>query len=83
MKIINRNYLHIFIGAIFIGSYLYLLSFYFSNRSPNIAIAPSNQEIKTSKSTEKVAHVTDGDTFEIECVLQGLALQVKYSRFYG
>ena len=24
-----------------------------------------------------------GDSFEIECVLQGQALQVKYSRFYG
>ena len=69
VKVKPANFLKIFRFAIFIGSYLYLLGFFFVYSRPSLAPATSNFVPVTgtmAKSTEKVSRVIDGDTFEIQ-----------------
>lgn len=56
------KFLKVFLFATFIGSYLYLLGFFFVHSDSSLA--PSTGTI--AKSTEKVSRVIDGDTFEIQ-----------------
>lgn len=58
-----------FLFTFFIGTYLYLLGFYFTHSSPSPEPITNNLVRITApdaRSSEKVVRVIDGDTFEIE-----------------